>query len=350
MATKFTWLDPLSEPYRVSGFGWRPTEWPLRRLPYGRTVRAEVDDLANHTAGGQIRFISDSPVVAIKGRLSGLRQLDHMAATGECGFDCYVAERGAVSYHATGREVPDGLEFSYELFSAATSVSREFTINLPLYQGVAELWIGLKPTAVVLAPRAYASDERVIFYGTSITQGGCATRPGMAYTNILSRRLPYEFVNLGFSGNGLGEPEVADLVAEIERPGCYVLDYDANVSTASALGDSLADFVRTLRRSQPDTPIVVLSRPQRSTERYDAKLRCRREDGERIIDTVVSELRSTGVEGLHSFRGSELYGADFPELTVDGVHPSDAGFLRIADALTPVICRLMGGNAIRDHA
>ncbi|MEV0792548.1 SGNH/GDSL hydrolase family protein [Kribbella sp. NPDC050459] len=348
MLTELQWLDPLSEPFRVSGFGWRPTEWPLRRLPRGRTVRPDVDDLANHAAGGQVRFITDSSAVAIKGRLSGPPQLDHMARTGECGFDCYVAERGPARYHATGREVLDSVEFSYELFTAATSVRREFTINLPLYQGVAELWIGLDPTAEVLAPLGYAGDQRVIVYGTSITQGGCATRPGMAYTNILSRRLPYEVVNLGFSGNGLGKPEVAELVAEIERPGCYVLDYDANVRTTEALGDSLAGFVHALHERHPGTPVVVLSRPQRSTEHYDSQLRSRREEGERVIDTIVSRLRSTGRENVHSFRGSELYGVDFPELTVDGVHPSDAGFLRIANALAPILSGFMTSGGLRE--
>src|SRR5690606_22957788 len=110
--------------------------------------------------------------------------------------------------------------------SSQPAEMRMITLNFPLYQGVQEIEIGLSPDAQLIAPTPYIDDRKVIVYGTSITQGGCAARPGMSYTNILSRMINYEFINLGFSGNGQGEPELSHIISQIERPALLVLDYE----------------------------------------------------------------------------------------------------------------------------
>ena len=198
----------------------------------GRSGRlpAAVDALANHTAGAQIGFRSDSARVSVRVKLAGPADMDHMPATGQCGFDCYVRpDRGDSASISGRRDTTTGRPPTNARCSTMRAPAlRNFTLNFPLYQGVEEVSVGLDAGAQVLPPPPFALDRPVVAYGTSITQGGCASRPGMAWTNILSRRLNVEFINLGFSGSGRGEPEVAATIAEIPNPACFILDYEAN--------------------------------------------------------------------------------------------------------------------------
>jgi len=210
-------------------------------------------------------------------------------------------------------------------------------VNFPLYKGVEEVSAGLDEGAEILPPPPYDSNLRVVAYGTSITQGGCACRPGMAYTNILSRRFNMEFINLGFSGNGRGEPEVAATIAEIERPGCFILDYEANSGSTEELKRTFPEFIRILRDAHPKVPILALSRTNFSSDLFDPaglQSRIERRDFQR---SVIDGLRKKGDKFVYFKDGSELLGKDFDECTVDGAHPTDLGFMRMADALTPVL-------------
>jgi len=213
--------------------------------------------------------------------------------------------------------------------------------ELPPLSGREEVLLGLEPGAAIEPPPPFEDDRKVVVYGTSITQGGCAARPGMSYTNILSRWLNLEFINLGFSGNGRGDPEVAHLMAEIENPGCFVLDYEANA--AESLYDTLEPFIGILRQAHARTPALVVSRIPFARDRFsDDALRGRQERREFQQD-VVDRLRKAGDEAIF-FKGGEdlLYGA-WEECTVDGTHPTDLGFLRMAEGLEPVLRELLFG-------
>lgn len=178
----------------------------------------------------------------------------------------------------------------------------------------------------------------MIVYGTSITQGGCASRPGMCYTNILSRRINREFINLGFSGNGKGEPEVARVISTIDRPGLFVLDYEANCNDYDRLSATLPAFIRILRNAHPTVPILAASKIPYATEAWHpvaVEKRLRNRDFQRQL---VEECRAAGDTNVHFLDGSGLLGEEgWQECTVDSVHPNDLGFMRIADGLEPVI-------------
>lgn len=206
-----------------------------------------------------------------------------------------------------------------------------------------EVWIGVDEDATIGAPAEYASDKKVVLYGTSITQGGCATRPGMAYPNLLSRYLPYEFINLGFSGNGKGEPEVARTIAGIANPAMFVLDYEANVGTAEQMAETVPAFIRILRERHPEVPILVVSKIRNAGDRfYEERLQMLR-DRRNVQQSIVERLRKEGDANVHFLDGGTLLGEeDAEECTVDGVHPTDLGFLRMAQCLTPVIRKLIG--------
>ncbi|MBO9604903.1 MAG: SGNH/GDSL hydrolase family protein [Paenibacillaceae bacterium] len=340
--------SPLQPPFHVAGFGWFAEERVYNRLPLAPrlAVREPVRELAACTAGGQIRFRTDSRRLTIRVRLRGGANMYHMPATGQCGFDCYLESQGSLYYHGTVKY--DRMKTAYEsvLFALDERELRGVTLHFPLYQAVEEVQLLLEPDAAVLPPAAYAGAGKVIVYGTSITQGGCASRPGMAYTNIMSRRLPYEFVNLGFSGNGRGEPELAGLIADIADPACLVLDYDGNCPDAAHVARTLPAFIALYRRRHSSVPILVVSKVRYAKERWDAAKEAERLKRRDIQRETVERLRREGDGKVVFLDGSDLLGDDYEECTVDGSHPTDLGFLRLADGLTPVVARLLGHDDV----
>jgi lysophospholipase L1-like esterase len=258
-----------------------------------------------------------------------------MPATGQCGFDLYTGPPFAQRYHSTAKY--DHLQTSYEvlLFEHPRKILRSFTLNFPLYQGVKRVQIGLTPEAQLVSPLPWSTAGRIVIYGTSITQGGCASRPGMAYTNILSRALNTEVINLGFSGSGRGEPAVIKVVAEVPRPRLFVLDYEAN--SGGELQATLPDAIRILRDRHPRVPLVIVSRIAYSRDATHGESLQARERSRELQSQLVAALRTKGDAGLTFLDGSTLLGADFDECTVDGVHPNDLGFMRIARGLAPEI-------------
>lgn len=341
------WLSPKEEPFRLSGFPWFRQDGVYRRLPVNpqHPLPPAVDELANCTAGGQIGFRTDSRRLAIRVELAGKAGFYHMPATGQCGFDIYLGEPGDRQYYGTARYDHTKLSYEVVLYEFPQAEVRHVTLNFPLYQGVKDVSIGIEPGSTLEAPLAYRNGKKVIVYGTSITQGGCAARPGMAYTNILSRRIPLEFVNLGFSGNGRGEPEVARVLSDIADPAMLVLDYEANAVSVELLKRTLPEFIRIYREAHPDVPILVVSKIQYAKERFDPALLKIRLDMKQVEMETVDLYRGQGDANIHFFDGTALLGTDnYNECTVDGVHPTDLGFLRMADTLTPVFKELLKGE------
>jgi lysophospholipase L1-like esterase len=338
------WHCPKATPFHLAGFAWFAADRLYRRMPVHppEPIPPAVDQLANATAGGQIRFRTDSTKVAVRVRLAGPANMAHMPATGQCGFDIYLGDPGRQVYYYTGKF--DRTLQSYEVLLADLERGPVYsiTLNFPLYQGVEKVEVGLEPGAQVLPPLPYASDRRVIIYGTSITQGGCASRPGMCYSNILSRRINLEFINLGFSGNGKGEPQVARTIATIPNPALFVLDHEANCSDHDQLGRTLPEFIRILRQAHPAVPILAVSRIPFSTEVWHPKAVEKRLANRDLQRRTIEGLRAAGDANVHFLDGSVLLGADnWEECTVDSVHPNDLGFLRIAEGLAPVLKHIL---------
>lgn len=329
------WRSPRQAPFAVTGFAWLADDGVYRRLPVEPhwPLRPEVDRLANATAGGQIRFRTDSSRIAVRVRLAGPPNMNHMPATGQCGFDVYVGEDGG-TYWGVTRPVLGETEYESTLFTTPLRDSRTIGVNFPLYQGVVDVEIGLDPDAGLEAAPALPRPGRLVVYGTSITQGGCASRPGMAYPAILSRRLGIETLNLGFSGNGRGEPELAHLLAHIDNVSTFVLDYESNVPLVEDLRTTLTDFIPILRQRHRQVPIIVVAKTQRINERYDPAARATRIAKRDVQAEIVARHRDNGDDRIAFL---DLGEHDFTEGSVDGVHPTDLGFVQLADLIEPVV-------------
>ncbi len=339
----WTWHSPRHEPFRITGLPWFEQDGVYRRLPLkpSHPIRSEVDRLANYTAGVQIRFQTNSPKLSVRVVLADRATMYQMPATGQCGIDCYVGPTGNQQYVNTARFDHSKAEYESILFESIPSEMRDITLNLPLYQGVKELWIGLDPSSSTAVFPGFSSENKVLIYGTSITHGACASRPGMAYPNILSRKLPIEVVNLGFSGNAQGEPELAHLISQIEKPALLVLDYEVNTPSTERLRESLPEFIRIYRSRHPEVPILVITQIRLPIEDFDENRLRLREERKQLQWANVERLQQDGDANLHFFDGAELLGADYQECTTDGIHPSDLGYFRIAETLGPIIGKLV---------
>ncbi|NQX66902.1 SGNH/GDSL hydrolase family protein [Paenibacillus alba] len=340
---RWEWHSPLAAPFRITGLPWLEQDGLYRRLPLhpSHPIRSEVDRLANFTTGVQVRFQTDSPKLAVRIVLADKATMYQMPATAQCGVDCYIGSPGEQLYVNTTRFELAQAEYESVLFESFSNEMREITLNLPLYQGVKELWVGTEPHASVAEFQGFSSDKKVLLYGTSITHGACASRPGMAYPNQLSRMFSHEFVSLGFSGNAQGEPELAHLISQINDPALLVLDYEGNTPSTDHLAQSLPTFIRIYRDVHPNTPILVISQIRFAKEAFDEELRQRREARKALQRGIVERLNQEGDAYIYFCDGSELLGPDYQECTADGIHPSDLGYKHMAERLRPVFMQLL---------
>ena len=290
-----------------------------------------------------MRFRSNTTEVRLHAEVDG-RRMHHMALIGSMGFDLY-AGNGLTQVFAKSTSFRyDVNEYTCTIFSSPNALMRDFTIYFPLYSGVKSVEIGLVPGSLIEEPTPWKDSRPAVVYGTSITQGGCVSRPGMLYSNILSRLLGQPFYNFGFSGNGKGEPQIAEKLAEIHDPAIYILDYDDN-ARPELLEKTLRPFIQILRESHPETPILALSTEPKSAEAFEpfdsVYASKERPLYNQIHQTVYDELRATGDNNIYYLDGRMLYGSDFDECTVDGAHATDLGSYRIAHTLAPVIDRIL---------
>ncbi|MFM7243355.1 MAG: SGNH/GDSL hydrolase family protein [Planctomycetaceae bacterium] len=337
---EWAWHD--ARQLTVEGRGWDDTERFYDRLP-GRakaTVRDAVWRLARHAAGIAVRFRTDSDRIAARWTLTHAElAMPHMPATGVSGLDLYVRDGTAWRWIGTGR--PSGTTSQATLAKGIPAAGdRDYLLFLPLYNGVESLEIGTAPAATPPTAAARPPDRAapIVFYGTSITQGGCASRPGMAYPAILGRRLDRPVVNLGFSGNGRLEAEVGALIAEVDAA-AYVLDCGPNM-TVDMVSDRTVPFVVALRAARPATPIVLVGTVAYPAGAILPASRAPSADKNAALAAAIDRLTALGVAGLSHVPGDALLGTD-GEDTVDGTHPTDLGFLRMADALEPTLRRVL---------
>jgi len=341
-----TWITPPDPRLEVNGLPWYQEnggEWFRLPVRLKDSLPKEVWSLGQSPSGGRIRFRTDSNRVAIRLEYGSPPSMANMHAFGQTGVDLYVDG----IYRATavaGKDAKAGQpsEFTYFEVQGGPRLEREMALYLPLYKPVKVLAIGVEKDARLSRTRPFGIAKPVVFYGTSITQGGCASRPGMSYQAILGRMLNLDFVNLGFSGNGKGEPEVARMTAGIDGS-CFVLDFAQNNKTVESLREVYDAFIGTLREKHPGTPILAITPISSSSERLGAageRLEAMREH----IRKVVARRIADGDRRLQLVEGTDLLGPDRLDGLVDGSHPNDLGFQWMAEGLAARLGKLLGLN------
>jgi lysophospholipase L1-like esterase len=336
------WLDPAKPPAVVSGLPWfeeNAGEWIRLPLRLKDSFRKPVWNLAQSPSGGRIRLRTDSAVLAVRLEYPSPPDMANMHAFGQTGVDLYADGRylgTAIAPKDAGPGTP--VEHKYFDLKDAPRREREIVLYLPLYKAVKVLAIGVDAQARLAPPSPFATAKPAVFYGTSITQSGCASRSGMSYQAILGRRLNIDFVNLGFSGNGIGEPAMASAVAGIDAA-CFVLDFAQNNRTAENLAQAYDPFIETLRKAHPRTPIVAITPIASSREDWGP---AHLEEMRAHIRGVVERRRKTGDRRIELIEGITLLGPDRLDGLVDGTHPNDLGFEWMAEGLRRTLARAMG--------
>jgi len=326
----------------VEGRGWSATERYFDRLP--ATARGVVPDavwnLSRHSAGMLTGFVSDADAIQLRySLLSDQLAMPHMPATGVSGIDLYGRDgarwRWAAVFHPTAQQNEGAL------ISEVDPGEREWRLYLPLYNGVESLEVGV-PEGAAFRPVAPRPSRPVVFYGTSILHGACASRPGMAWPSIVGRRLDRPTINLGFSGNGRMEIEVARLLAELDAS-AYVIDCAPNM-TGDLIRERAGPLVETIRAARPDAPIVLVEDRPYGYGWVRRSARERNLGNRAALRAVYGELSAAGVRGMRYVESDALLGADYEEAMTDGSHPNDMGMTRYADAITSVLREALVGG------
>ena len=336
------WYD--IQAFGTEGQGWSDTQRSYARLPAKAEdiVREPVWQLAQHSAGICVRFVTSAKAISARWRLWNQNlAMVHMPATGVSGLDLYIKDPlrpKNKQYHWIGLGQPEKFpENEAELVGGLDGQPHEFILYLPLYNGVEKVEIGVNAEAKIEKAPARTT-KPIVMYGTSILHGGCASRPGMSYPAIIGRWVDRPIINLGFSGNGQAELEMAELLAELD-PAVYLLDYCPNVN-ANGIRKRTEPFVQILRNAHPDTPIVLVENITYQKHLFVQSARDNTNEKNMELHSAYNRLRQAGVKHLLYIPGERLLGDD-GEGTVDGVHPTDVGFMRMAQTIGPIVEALL---------
>jgi len=327
------YFNVLKAPFELEGFPWRDPARIFNRLPAAFTekdVNAGALSLAQHTTGGAVRFRTDSPYLTLRTVLANSCDMNHMPRAGSAGFDLYSGSGKDIQYRKTVQPNSGQKDLETLLLSGQPKQMTEWILYLPLYGAASKIEIGVAPGAKLEKPTPHAVSKPVLFYGSSITQGGCASRPGNAYSTMLCRAVDAPQINLGFSGSGKGESAVAEAIAGLDLA-AFVMDYDHNAPSLEHLKNTHEKFFKIIRGKKPGLPVIIMSKCDFQGSKDD-------KDRRDVIRQTYANAVRAGDKKVWFIDGETLFGAEYRDAcTVDGCHPNDLGFYRMFRTILPTL-------------
>lgn len=334
------WYDTAS--WEMGGRGWHEElASPYYRFPKKAQgfVPDPVWNLSQNSTGLYLRFKTNATKIMAKHKVRNALAMPHMTAVGASGLDLYNREKDG-TWRWAGFSKPTTQDYTMPLLDGASEKEREYMLYLPLFNTTESLSIGVEEK-FTFEPLAPPKDKPIVYYGTSITHGCSASRPGMVFTSILARKLDHPMINLGFSGNGRMELEMAELIAEIDAE-VYVIDCIPNMSLAM-IEEHAENHIRKYREFRPEVPIVLVEDRTLSNARLLPWWTENHTKKREAMRKVYQKLTDEGMTGLSYLRGEHLLGDD-DEGTIDSSHPNDLGMVRMAESVEPYIRAAMDGN------
>ncbi len=325
--------SPKEAPFEIYGLYKPLTEDVYKRVPddVAKATSAGVAGLAKNTAGGRIRFATDSKFIIIRAKTERGGFMYHCTPEMQVGFDIYEDNGDKHRFLGT---FPFAAE-AYRNYESrkdvhASNIMSEYTINMPLYGGVTSVEIGLEEGAALKKHSAYKHECPIVYYGSSITQGACASRPGLCYQNYITRRFDCNHINLGFSGNAKGEDAIVDYMASLDMC-AFVCDYDHNAPSAEHLHNTHHKIYEKIRAAHPNIPYYMVSKPDFY---FDEGSITRRD----IIMESYLEARKKGDKRVYFIDGSAFYTNESRgDCSLDNCHPTDLGFKHMATLIGDVL-------------
>lgn len=328
--TDVRFYNAMSAPFEITGFPWKKKGETFYRIPADLTekdVNKGVLSLARHTSGGVIRFATNSPFIAVRATLRG-SDMSHMPRAGSAGFDIFKEDKYIKTLQPQ-RDECDGARVFERIANTGDSKMRTYCIYLPLYGSVKSIEIGLAPNAKIQAAPSQKIDKPILFYGSSITQGGCASRPANNYTTMLCRAVDAPQINMGFSGSAKGEEAIARAIASLDIS-VFVYDYDYNAPNAQHLKNTHEKFFNIIRAAKPELPIIMLtSCSWRTDARRDA------------IKQTFTNAKNRGDKNVYFIDGKNFFSDLDDYATCDGVHPNDLGFYKMYKGVLPTLQKVL---------
>lgn len=346
-AQTFRWHNPENAGFPVvqgQAFQAEVRNGFYNRLPdrAQEVLRKRVWDLSRQTAGESINFTTNAKEIKVRYKVKLRKAMNHMPATGVSGVDLYTYDRDGNEVWLTAKYAfKDTVTYNYGPIDAldVRAKYRRYTLYLPLYNEVEWLEIGVEEGAKFTF-EAPSRSKPIVAYGTSICQGACASRPAMAWTNILQRRLGRPVINLGFSGNAMHETPIIDMIADIDAA-VYILDGMPNSFSipSPALQDTLSKAIRHLRNKRPDIPIILADHSGYPQNKVYKTYKEDQEHALKALEEVYQKLSHEGVKGLYRLRYDQI--AMTSEMMIEGLHMSDYGMTRYADAYEPLLREIL---------
>ncbi|MBR4950123.1 MAG: hypothetical protein IKZ25_05035 [Clostridia bacterium] len=334
--------DFAKEPFKI--YGVFKEDGAYTRLPaqVAKSVSEKVYNLRNFATGGRVRFRTNSRYVAIKIFFGFVARLPLFPLSGTAGLDMFVSDdKGKNRYIGAfipalnlDKDFESVIDIKPDVMGSSERKMRDITIHLPLCSCVKDLYIGLEDDAELLEPTPYRFEEPIIYYGNSITQGSCVSRPGNSFPAIVSQKLDCDFINFGFSGSGMGEKEIAEYIASLPMK-FFVSDYDHNAPSAEHLENTHERFFKIIREKNPDLPVVFLT--STCVCRYE-------EDNQRRVNVIYKTYKNAldnGDKNVYFIDGREIFGEFRESATVEGLHSNDLGAALIAREIVKVLQKLI---------
>ena len=345
LPAQIQWKNPLDENFQVvRGQAWQDElKGTYNRLPdrAEKTVRPPVWRLSRNNAGMSIVFRSNAPEIKIRYAVTDGLNMPHMPSTGVSGVDMYATDIEGRKRWCAGRYVfKDTITYTYSKLWYATNPSKgyEYEVYLPLYNSLKWLEVGVE-NGYELRFLPASQEKPIVLYGTSIAQGACASRPGMAFGNIIGRELQHPVINLGFSGNGQMEPEVFDLLCEIDAQ-LFIFDNMPNLTNdrTAFIYERATNGIRKLRQKS-QAPILLVEHNGYANEFSSLEAEDTYRKANTELRKVYRDLKAEGIENLHYLTKEEI--GFTQDAMVEGVHPSDWGMQIYADAYIPKIKEIL---------
>jgi len=304
-------------------------------------IPARVAELSKNTAGVQVDFITNSKTIGFKWTIDNYSILPNMTPIAKNGLDLYGLNHGRFQFVATA--APSGEHSTKVAIHHLDGQMRHYRVYLPLYGSLTELYVGVDSGALIKAAGP-THQPKIVIYGTSITQGASASRPGLAYPAILSRHLAATVYNMGFSGSGKMELKMADIIGQMPAD-LYILDCVPNM-TAELIDQRVIPFVQRLRKIRPSTPILFMESPVRETSYWDQEVQRRVATQNKAIMQAFRSLQASGMQNIYYQDAAGFTGQDH-EATIDGTHLTDVGFSRLTTILEKKIKSILPPGCFR---
>ena len=335
------WIDFPDHRVQICGLNWfEETRPKLQRFPdrFVDDLPEEVFNCGKQSAGVRIRLYTDSTTLSVRARYPKFSPRTNMTQFTAQGISTYVNGR------CWSARVPDmeGGEAELSLFHGVPRAMRDICLYLPLYGSIDILSLAVDEDAKFGTPTPFSLEKPILFYGTSITQGGCASRPGLSYQDMLGRKYNIDFLNFGFSGRGKCEPEVAKVLTETD-PSCMVIDVGQN-NSVEELKERYRPFIDILRQAHPNIPMLATTPIFYNAELWSKTHIQTVTHKRQIISAAIWDRMGEGDLNLHLLEAKDYLSDAFTDGAVDGGHPNDLGFAHMADSMGRKLANILNLN------